>query len=169
MLKCLLNFTQVITKSYVMRLAFVICHWCRCCDKMRLQSETRRKPWQCHWSYKPVADPGFPRGGAANSPENCMKLKEFGPLSGGRASKILLCRSATVNPRFTCKVKRKHGTPSLHVQLLSKIAFQLFLFLVVRLFEQQNNRQTWHCVDIRFIKALTSIFHLAVYTDRKGR
>ena len=40
----------------------------------------------------PVADPGFPRGGGANSPgvgrqhtilpkfpKNCMKLKEFGP------------------------------------------------------------------------------------------
>ena len=40
---------------------------------------------------KPVADPGFPQGGGANSrgghqhkilpnfPKNCMKLKEFGP------------------------------------------------------------------------------------------
>ena len=56
-----------------------------------------------------VADPGFPRGGGVNSPggrqhtilpnfsKNCMKLKEFGPPGGGgRASKILLCRSATV-------------------------------------------------------------------------
>ena len=58
----------------------------------------------------PVADPGFSRGGDANSPggggqhtilpnfpKNCMKLKEFGPPGegGGRASKILLCRSAT--------------------------------------------------------------------------
>ena len=48
----------------------------------------------------PVADPGFPRGGGANSPEegssqhailpkcpkNCMKLKEFGPPGGGGAS-----------------------------------------------------------------------------------
>ena len=54
-----------------------------------------------------VADPGSPRGGGANSrggrqhtilpnfPKNCMKLKEFGPRGGGRASKILLCRSAT--------------------------------------------------------------------------
>ena len=53
-----------------------------------------------------MADPGFPRGGGANSPgghqhtilpnfpKNCMKLKEFGPPGGG-ASKILLCRSAT--------------------------------------------------------------------------
>ena len=43
----------------------------------------------------PVADPGFPRGGGANSPgghqhtilqkfpKNCMKLKEFGPSGGG--------------------------------------------------------------------------------------
>ena len=55
-----------------------------------------------------VADPGFPRGGAPtlrggrqhmilpNFPKNCMKLKEFGPPGrGGRASKILLSRSAT--------------------------------------------------------------------------
>ena len=45
---------------------------------------------------KSVADPGFPRGGGANSPggrqhmilpifpENCMKLKEFGPPGGAR-------------------------------------------------------------------------------------
>ena len=44
----------------------------------------------------PVADPGFPRGGGANSPggrqntilpkfpKNCMKLKEFGPPGGAR-------------------------------------------------------------------------------------
>ena len=45
----------------------------------------------------PVADPGFPKGGGANPqggdvnllfgqkfPENCMKMKEFGP--GGEAS-----------------------------------------------------------------------------------
>ena len=43
-----------------------------------------------------VADPGFPRGGGANSPggcqhtilpnfpKNCMKLKEFGPPGGAR-------------------------------------------------------------------------------------
>ena len=47
---------------------------------------------------KSVADPGFPRGGGANSPggghqhtilpifpKNCMKLKEFGPHGGGGA------------------------------------------------------------------------------------
>ena len=44
-----------------------------------------------------MADPGFPRGGGANSPggrqhtilpyfpKNCMKLKEFGPPGGGGA------------------------------------------------------------------------------------
>ena len=44
-----------------------------------------------------VADPGFPRGGGANSPggrqhiiwpnfpKNCMKLIEFGPPEGGGA------------------------------------------------------------------------------------
>ena len=31
-----------------------------------------------------------------NFPQNCMKLKEFGPRGGG-ASKILLCRSATAD------------------------------------------------------------------------
>ena len=53
----------------------------------------------------PVADPGFSRGGGANSPggrqhtilpkfpKSCMKFKEFGPP--GAASKILLCRSAS--------------------------------------------------------------------------
>ena len=65
----------------------------------------------------PVADPGFPRGGGANSPggrqhtilpkfpKNCMKLKEFGP-PGGRASKILLCRPLTpLHPgRVLCSV-----------------------------------------------------------------
>ena len=45
--------------------------------------------------HSAVADPGFPRGGGANSPggrqhtnlsifpKNCMKLKEFGPPGGG--------------------------------------------------------------------------------------
>ena len=46
------------------------------------------------YQLRPVADPGIPRGGVANSwggggrqhtilpnfPKNCMKLKEFGPL-----------------------------------------------------------------------------------------
>ena len=60
---------------------------------------------------KTESDPGFRTGGAnfkggggggcgggdkvfirPNFPENCMKLKKIGP---GRASKILLCRSAT--------------------------------------------------------------------------
>ena len=68
-----------------------------------------------------VADLGFPRGGGANSPggrqhtilpkfpKNCMKLKEFGP-SGGHASKILLCRSATVQVWIQDLVK---GEPQL--------------------------------------------------------
>ena len=46
-----------------------------------------------------VADPGFPRGGGANPqgggtnllfgckfPENCMKMKDFGPRGAGHAS-----------------------------------------------------------------------------------
>ena len=53
-----------------------------------------------------VADPGFPRGGGTNPqgrgakllfskkiPENCMKMKEFGPR-GGCASLAPLLRSA---------------------------------------------------------------------------
>ena len=52
----------------------------------------------CNYLYREqaVADPGFPRGGGANSPggrqhtilpnfpKNCMKLKEFGPQGGAR-------------------------------------------------------------------------------------
>ena len=49
---------------------------------------------------KAVADPGFPRGGGANSPrgrqhtilpnfpKNCMKLKEFGPEGGGGGASL---------------------------------------------------------------------------------
>ena len=67
------------------------------------------------WHTYPVADPGFPRGGGANSPggrqhtifpnfpKKCMKLKEFGP-PGGCASKILLCRSATATPHLPAPV-----------------------------------------------------------------
>ena len=52
-------------------------------------------------------DPGFPRGGGANSPggrqhtilpyfpENCMKLKEFGPRGGGARPSRSPLRSAT--------------------------------------------------------------------------
>ena len=68
---------------------------------------------QCNMGLAPlqgvaVADPGFPRGGGANSPEgrqhtilpnfpeNCMKLKEFGPR-GGRGARVSRAplRSAT--------------------------------------------------------------------------
>ena len=50
------------------------------------------------YTGKAVADPGFPQGGGANSPgdrqhtilpnfpQNCMKLKEFGPPGGMRPS-----------------------------------------------------------------------------------
>ena len=43
-------------------------------------------------------------------PKNCMKLKEFGPSGGGRASKILLCRSTTVQVWIQDLVK---GEPQL--------------------------------------------------------
>ena len=56
--------------------------------------------------YIPVVDTGFPRGGGANSPGGAptydfakfsQKLHEIERIwtPGGRASKILLCRSAT--------------------------------------------------------------------------
>ena len=50
---------------------------------------------QCKIVPKPVADPGFPRGGGANPkggrqpiiwsifPENCMKMKKFWARGGG--------------------------------------------------------------------------------------
>ena len=59
---------------------------------------------------KPVADPGFPRGGGTipprggcqhtifpNFPKNCMKLKEFGPPLGARIPRVPLLRSAIEN------------------------------------------------------------------------
>ena len=55
-----------------------------------------------------MADPGFPRGGGANSPggaptydfakfskKTAWNWKNLDPQGWGRASKILLCRSAT--------------------------------------------------------------------------
>ena len=53
-------------------------------------------------SWHSVTDPGFPRGGGANSPggcqhtilpnfpKNCMKLKEFGPRGGARIQKFTM-------------------------------------------------------------------------------
>ena len=53
------------------------------------------------WRIQDFPEEGAPtpQGGRQHTilpkfPKNCMKLKEFGP-PGGRASKILLCRSAT--------------------------------------------------------------------------
>ena len=60
-----------------------------------------------------VADPGFPRGGSANSPgghqrtilpnfpKNCMKLKEFGPRGG--------CMSLAPPLRATTVMKYKRS------------------------------------------------------------
>ena len=56
--------------------------------------------------HKPVADPGFSPGGAPTPKstiifqffaENCMKMKEFGPPGGGRASLAPPLGSANVN------------------------------------------------------------------------
>ena len=68
-----------------------------------------------------VADPGFPRGGGANSPggrqhtilpyfpKNCMKLKEFGP-SGGACILRAPLRSATEQDDKYCisKMYKQH-------------------------------------------------------------
>ena len=65
-----------------------------------------------------MADPGFPRGGGANSPGGAptydfanfpRKLHEIERIwtPGGGASKILLCRSATANYKLNknnCKI-----------------------------------------------------------------
>ena len=72
---------------------------------------------RCITWYLSVVDPGFPRGGGANSLEvgevptynfakisqNCMKLKEFGP--GGHPSHPLISTTACVlhmRPYHTC-------------------------------------------------------------------
>ena len=48
-----------------------------------------------------------------NFAKNCMKLKEFGPPGGGgRASKILLCRSATAH------CTEKHPSPRSMIKLV---------------------------------------------------
>ena len=77
----------------------------------------------------PVADPGFPRGGGANSPggrqhtilpnfpKNCMKLKEFGPR--GRPSRPPL-RSSTGYLICSC-VQKSYGILVNPLTLLQKI------------------------------------------------
>ena len=67
-------------------------------------------------------DPGFPRGGGANSeeggrqhtilpnfPKNCMKLKEFGPPEGTRVPRGPL-RSATDIHVCLCSHRADIGT-----------------------------------------------------------
>ena len=70
---------------------------------------------------KSMADPGFPRGGGANSPgghqhtifpnvpKNCMELKEFGPPEGACVP-CALFRPSTGNK---IKEVRTQLTPSL--------------------------------------------------------
>ena len=63
---------------------------------------------------KPVVDPGFPRNGGANSPgrerqhtvlpnfpQNCMKLKEFGPLLDPPLRAYRWSRTYFVRPLIT--------------------------------------------------------------------
>ena len=67
---------------------------------------------------KPVADPGFPREGGDNPqgggaylifgqkfPENCMKMKEFGPRVGGGASLAPPLRSANAETNTLAVLK----------------------------------------------------------------
>ena len=86
---------------------FCLCFW-QCKHTIKLHSHT------CDLLYYAIAIviiQDFPEEGAPtlqggrqhtilpNFPKKYMKLKEFGP-PGGRASKILLCKSATVIGRF---------------------------------------------------------------------
>ena len=88
-----------------------------------------------------VAEPGFPRGGGANSggcqhtilskfPKNCMKLKEFGPPGGTRVP----LRSATgngisVNAAFITARKRSLQWLFLQVSLSTRGGACVVLFL----------------------------------------
>ena len=67
---------------------------------MFLSTHLRISQLIAHQMSLAVADPGFPRGGGANSPgvaptyefakfsQNCMKLKEFGPPGGARVPRV---------------------------------------------------------------------------------
>ena len=69
-------------------------------DRVAMRPIVDRMTDTCENITYPVADPGFPRGGGANSPggcqhtilpnfpKNCMKLKEFGPPGGGARPKF---------------------------------------------------------------------------------
>ena len=101
MLKCLLNFIQVIMKNDVMRqlLSFVT--------------------------------------GAVVATKCACKVKP--DVSRGSAT-------GHINPHFTCKVKRKQGTPestrTTAVKNRISVVFVVVVVFAVRLFEQQNTRQT---------------------------
>ena len=82
---------------------------------------------------KPVADPGFPRGGGANSPwgganirfcqifpKAAWNWKNLDPR-GGAASKILLCRSATANKTTVNHLPRHLPKPVLKIRHISSV------------------------------------------------
>ena len=96
--------------------------------------------WGCLPRGCPVADLGFPRGGGTNSPGGgaptydfakfSQKLHEieriWAPGGGGRASKILLCRSATgVYPGGVCPrgVSAYHTPPEKIFDMNIRISF----------------------------------------------
>ena len=73
-----------------------------------------------------VADPGFPRGGGANSlggrqhtilphfPKNCMKLKEFGPPGGARPSRPPLDPPLSMDTKVDSPTLYTLGLKSVH-------------------------------------------------------
>ena len=86
----------------------------------------RTRRHQMKSNFCPVVDPGFPRGGGANSPggaptydfaknpKNCMKLKEFWPPGEGARPKFYY-----VDPPLHCR----------HQSVPQKL---MYVFLVVR-------------------------------------
>ena len=127
--------------------------------------------------YLSVADPGFPRGGGTNSPggrqhtilpkipKNCMKLKEFGPPGGGRASKILLCRSATAfnvtkNPniwmhalQYVCNKYTCSGGSRIFPKGCAN--FQIGIIFQIKTF-LKNSNDTNKCWETNFIERTIS-------------
>ena len=83
-----------------------------------------------------VADPGFPRGGGANSPgggrqhtilpkfpKNCMKLKEFGPPGGARVQNFTMWIR-----HWCCHKQRTEILFNIDVLTIQKHSF-LYLFM----------------------------------------
>ena len=96
-------------------------------------------------SAETVADPGFSRGGGANSrgggtptydfakiSKKLHEMKEFGPR-GVCASKILLCRSATEDDNF---LVRNYNMKD----LIGKRNFRLIIFFLIKIYIYSKKR-----------------------------